>query len=259
VDWGVPPRMPLPNAASPPILQLLVERVRLEPFNAIATAIFLLAILHTFAAARFTKQANDVQLAHDASAQARGQPLTPRVWAELLHFLGEVEVIFGLWAIVLLIAIVGYDGLDTAKHYFNDTVSYTEPIFVVVIMALASTRPIISFAQTSLLRVANIGGATPLAWWASILIIGPVLGSFITEPAAMTIAALLPNLDDHLRIAVVEGRQIDLKPPLLVGFFLAGLVIHGGQGWWIAPILGRLSEIPLFLVRRCWRRSTTTR
>lgn len=41
---------------------------------------------------------------------------------------------------------------------------------------------------------------------------------------------------------------IDLKPPLLVGFFLAGLVIHGGvQAWWIAPVLGNLSEIPLML------------
>jgi hypothetical protein len=40
---------------------------------------------------------------------------------------------------------------------------------------------------------------------------------------------------------------IDLKPPLLVGFFLAGLVIHGTlQGWWIAPVLGRLAEQPLF-------------
>ena len=43
-------------------------------------------------------------------------------------------------------------------------------------------------------------------------------------------------------------NRVDLKPALLVGFFLAGLVIHGGvQGWWIAPILGNLSEIPLML------------
>jgi hypothetical protein len=42
--------------------------------------------------------------------------------------------------------------------------------------------------------------------------------------------------------------RIELKAPLLVGFFLAGLVIHGGlQGWWIAPVLASLSETPLFL------------
>jgi hypothetical protein len=42
--------------------------------------------------------------------------------------------------------------------------------------------------------------------------------------------------------------RIELKTPLLVGFFLAGLVIHGGlQGWWIAPVLSRLPEGPLFV------------
>jgi hypothetical protein len=41
--------------------------------------------------------------------------------------------------------------------------------------------------------------------------------------------------------------RIELKAPLLVGFFLGGLVIHGGlQGWWIAPVLEMLSETPLF-------------
>ena len=43
-------------------------------------------------------------------------------------------------------------------------------------------------------------------------------------------------------------NRVDLKPALLVGIFLGGLVIHGRvQGWWIAPILGNLSKIPLML------------
>ncbi|MBU4010229.1 MAG: putative Na+/H+ antiporter, partial [Proteobacteria bacterium] len=43
-------------------------------------------------------------------------------------------------------------------------------------------------------------------------------------------------------------NRIDLKPALLVGFFLSGLVIHGGlQKWWIAPILGSLGDVPLML------------
>jgi hypothetical protein len=42
--------------------------------------------------------------------------------------------------------------------------------------------------------------------------------------------------------------RVDLRAPLLVGFFLGGLVIHGGlQGWWIAPVLASLAEVPLFL------------
>jgi len=44
-----------------------------------------------------------------------------------------------------------------------------------------------------------------------------------------------------------QGR-FELKAPLLVGFFLAGLVIHGGlQAWWIEPVLKRLTEFPLFV------------
>jgi Na+/H+ antiporter NhaD/arsenite permease-like protein len=42
--------------------------------------------------------------------------------------------------------------------------------------------------------------------------------------------------------------KFDLKAPLLVGFFLAGLVVHGGlQAWWIEPVLTRLGEFPLFI------------
>jgi hypothetical protein len=286
---------------------------------------------------------------------------------------------------VLTIAMTAYAGWDTATHYLNSTVNYTEALFVVVIMALASTRPIVVFAEAGLRRVANAGGGTPAAWWMTILTIGPVFGSFITEPAAMTICALLlarqfydlrpsarlkygtlgllfvnvsiggtlthfaappvlmvarpwgwdtPFMASHFgwraaaaiaistavyyllfrteftalatrapvadaeqpdedasgavllpvpawvtfahvsfiswtvfnshypalflggflfflgfaRATAVYQSRIELKTPLLVGFFLAGLVIHGGmQGWWIAPVLGSLAEAPLFL------------
>jgi len=363
----------------------LVARAELEPFNAIATGIFILAILHTFSAARFAALAHRVQHRHDETARASGRLPTPSVAAEVLHFFGEVEVVFGLWAVVLAVAMTAYAGWETATHYLNDTVNYTEPLFVVVIMALASTRPVVRFAESGLRLVANAGGGTPAAWWVSILTIGPLLGSLITEPAAMTICALLlarqfydlepsaklkyatlgalfvnvsiggtlthfaappvlmvarpwgwdtlfmlshfgwraavaialstavyyvvfrreltalvghaPVADEeqpdedvpgavllpvppwvtaaHLlfmawtvvtshypalflggflfflgfaRATGLYQSRIELKTPLLVGFFLAGLVIHGGlQGWWIAPLLGSLSENPLFL------------
>ena len=50
------------------------------------------------------------------------------------------------------------------------------------------------------------------------------------------------------RATAAYQARLDVRTPMLVGFFLAGLVIHGGlQGWWIAPVLGSLAEIPLFL------------
>jgi hypothetical protein len=43
-------------------------------------------------------------------------------------------------------------------------------------------------------------------------------------------------------------NKLEIKGPLLVGFFLAGLVTHGGvQAWWIAPVLQSLSELPLMI------------
>jgi hypothetical protein len=373
-----------PSAADQSLAGELAARVRLEPFNALATGVFLLAILHTFAAPRFAALARRVQQRHDEQARLEGRAAVPSVAAESLHFLGEVEVAFGLWAIVLLALATAYAGWEPAKHYFNDSVPYTEPLFVVVIMALSATRPVIGFAESALRRIASTAGATPAAWWVTILIVGPVLGSFITEPAAMTICALLLarqffDLEPSMRlkyatigvlfvnisiggtltdfaappvlmvarpwnwdlwfvaahfgwravVAIVTSTlvycllfrtefralatrapvadveepdedasgptlspvpawlvaihvafmawtvfnahypalflggfllflgvarataacqtRIELKTPLLVGFFLAGLVIHGGlQGWWIAPVLGRLSEVPLF-------------
>jgi predicted cation transporter len=50
------------------------------------------------------------------------------------------------------------------------------------------------------------------------------------------------------RATAAYQSRVELRTPLLVGFFLAGLVIHGGlQAWWIAPVLRSLSETPLFL------------
>ena len=389
---GVPPSSPFPraltdypDAAGASLLETLRARIDAEPFNLVVTGIFLLAILHTFAASRFAALAHRMQHRHDEQMRAAGRRPTPSVLAEMLHFVGEVEVVFGLWAVVLAVALTTYAGWDTAKHYLNDTVNYTEPLFVVVIMALASTRPVIGFAESALRNVANAGGGSPGAWWISILIIGPILGSFITEPAAMTICALLlarqfydlgpsarlkyatlgvlfvnvaiggtlthfaappvlmvartwgwdtpymmghfgwrtvlavsvstatyyllfrrefkalamrgpvPDVEhpdeeasgrsllavpawitavhlafmtwtvfnSHYPVLFVGGflfflgfarataayqSHVELRTPLLVGFFLAGLVTHGGmQGWWIAPVLGSLTETPLFL------------
>src|SRR4051812_24834743 len=105
-----------PSAIGDTLVRTLASRVEAEPFNAIATGIFMLAILHTFAAARFVALAHRVQHRADDRARAESRPERPSVAAELLHFLGEIEVVFGLWAVVLLVAMTSYAGLDTARH-----------------------------------------------------------------------------------------------------------------------------------------------
>lgn len=364
--------------------EVVVQRATDEPFNVVVTVIFILAVLHTFMSARLRHWAHAVEERHLATLKIRpkdldraggGRPDEVSFGGQILHFFGEIEAIFGIWAIALCGAITWFKGLDTAVYYLSVKVNFTEPMFVVIIMALAATRPVMRLAEQSMRLVAALGRGRPVAWWLSILTLAPLLGSFITEPAAMTIGALLLakqfyvlNPSPRLKYATIgllfvnisiggtlthfaappvlmvaaawgwdmkymfthfgthaitgillsngayllifwkelfslrsapaderaqgeeavpgwitvvhllflgftvwsahypvlfiggflfflafaqatahEQSRVDLKGPMLVGFFLAGLVIHGGlQAWWIQPVLGSLGEVPLF-------------
>jgi hypothetical protein len=111
-------------------------------------------------------------------------------------------------------------------------------MFVVVIMALASTRPIVGFAEEALGRVAGLGRGTPTAWWLSILTIGPVLGSFITEPAAMTICALL-----------LARQFYDLQPSTRLKYATLGLLFVNVS---IGGTLTHFAAPPILMVARIW-------
>jgi len=200
-----------------PLSQVLKMRIAKDPFNLVATIIFFCAIFHTFLAGKFLKLAHRFEHSHQHKMRNREhqfvenkEPVSFK--ATLLHFLGEVEVVFGIWLIPLGIAAIFFHGWEATEHYF-DTRNYVEPVFVVVIMAIASTRPVIKFAESALKRVASIGKCSPAAWWLSILTFAPILGSFITEPAAMTIGALL------------LGQQVyTLKPPMRFAYATLGLL-----------------------------------
>ena len=84
---------PLPFDAYPPaspdgLLATLAARVDADPFNAVATVIFLLAVIHTFVAVRFAHLAHEVQHRHDQAAVRAGRPSLPHPVAEVLHLFG---------------------------------------------------------------------------------------------------------------------------------------------------------------------------
>ncbi len=194
---------PRPLETYPPaaagIVETLKTRASAEPFNIAASVIFLLAILHTFAASSFIKLAHRYEHDHEEELRKRGvrDDLHPdgvpevSFKATLFHFLGEVEAVFGLWVIGLAIAAVYFHSWSDFVFYVAKDRDYTEPLFVVVIMAIAASRPVLRFAEAMMSKAAALGKGTPSAWWLSVLILAPILGSFITEPAAMTIGALL--------------------------------------------------------------------
>lgn len=140
----------------------------------IAAALFALALIHTFAARQFER------LAHRY----------PR-HAGLFHLAGEIEVVFGFWAIVLVLVLALASGTDQALAYAESR-NYTEPLFVFVVMVIAASRPVLA---TVLALVRTTAAVLPVptalaSAWLGLAAV-PLLGSLITEPAAMTIAALM--------------------------------------------------------------------
>lgn len=153
----------------------------------IGATLFGVAVLHTFSTKFFERMAHR-------------QPRHAGIW----HLLGEVEIVFGFWAMVLVLFMFAVSGRQEATAYLESR-NYTEPMFVFVIMVIAGTRPILQ-ASGGLVRLLARWMPLPrgMAMYFLVLAFVPLLGSFITEPAAMTLAALM--LRDTLLSQQVTGR-----------------------------------------------------
>jgi predicted cation transporter len=142
--------------------------------QAIGAALFAVALVHTFSTRFFER------LAHTRPAHAGA-------W----HLLGEVEVAFGFWAMALVLAIMAIAGRVEAIGYLEAR-DFTEPMFVFAVMVIAGSRPILTLAGSLTGDVARLLPVPrPMAFYFAALAFVPLLGSFITEPAAMTLAALI--------------------------------------------------------------------
>ena len=236
---GFPPDLQGYHDADQSLLARLAGRIEANPFNLVGTVIFLLAILHTFFSTRLSNISHRLEEAHQRRIEAGTAPRNSVSHsARLLHFLGEIEVVFGLWAIPLLVCIVFLFDWSTVVGYVSHTVNYTEAMFVVVIMTLASTRPILKLSEAVMNRIARLFGGSLTAWWLTILTLGPLLGSLITEPAAMTICALL---------LVRKFYQLDPSPKLkyaTLGLLFVNISVGGTLTHFAAP--------PVLMVAAPW-------
>lgn len=200
-----------------------------------ATILFAIAVIHTFSVKLFEKLAVR-QTAHAG------------VW----HLLAEVEVVFGFWAMVL-IAYLALFGSAPASLGYLESRNFTEPMFIFVVMVVAASRPILNLA---LLLVDRISRLLPLSPSTSTFFVTlwlvPLLGSFITEPAAMTLAALL--LRDRFYAAGLSRRlQYATIGVLFVNVSIGGtltpfaappvLMVAGTWGW----------DLPFMLLHFGWR------
>lgn len=145
-----------------------------QPLEIVATVLFAIAVLHTFSVSWFAR------MAHRNGPHAG-------VW----HLLSEVEAVFGFWAFVLLVCMAAVGGTQSAIGYM-DTRNFTEPLFVFAIMVVAASRPVIELVSLVLRGAARVlPMRRELATFFVVMALVPLGGSFITEPAAMTLAALL--------------------------------------------------------------------
>jgi hypothetical protein len=212
------------------ILTILKNRVRQVPFNLVATLIFFCAIVHTFLTSKFLAIGHKWEHDHEEKRkQGHVDKHSVHHGAELFHFLGEVEAVFGIWAIALGGSIFFFYDWKTLVGYISHRVNFTEPLFVVVIMTLAATRPILKLSETIMWKIANLLGGTLTAWWFTILTLGPLLGSLITEPAAMTISALL-----------LAHKLYDLEPGdkfkyATIGLLFVNISVGGTMTHFAAP------------------------
>ncbi len=140
----------------------------------LATILFAVAIIHTFAVSFFAR------LAHRGGDHAA-------VW----HVLSEVEVVFGVWAFVLIVCMALLRGKESALQYM-ETRNFTEPLFVFTIMVVAGSRPILELVSRLIRGLAHLFPMErDVTTFFVVLFFVPLCGSFITEPAAMTLAAIL--------------------------------------------------------------------
>ncbi len=236
--------------AALPLRQRLELRARAEPFNAVASALFLGAILHTFLASGFARWGRHLQAHHRQklrSLRAACPPGTPEpvsFGATLLHYLGEVEVVFMVWALPLLGAALYFYGWPEVRDFVGVDCDFREPLFVVAIMTISASRPVVRCAEHALALLAQrCGGGSPAAWWLSVLLLAPVLGSLITEPAAMTIAALL-----------LARRFYSQQPGKVLSYATLGLLFVNIS---VGGVMTNFAAPPVLMVAAKWNWSTS--
>lgn len=187
--------------------------------NIILTSFFLGAVVHIFFAPLLANR------------------LEGHRHAKWLHVFVEIEYIFALWAIPLLVVLALQTGPRHVLDYLT-SVDYTEAFFVVTIMTIAGSKPVLDTCEHLMSFVARSFGNTTQAWWATILILAPLLGSLITEPAAMTIAALL------LRRKFFEHQPHPTLAYATLGLLFVNVSVGGALTTFAAP--------PILMVAGTW-------
>ncbi len=197
----------------------------------IGTIVFALAVLHTFSVKQFQILA--------------GRFPEGSVGENFFHLLGEIEIVFGLWAGLLVVLAACLTGFEEAVLHIEG-LDFTEPAFVFVILTVAATRPVMDLATSLvgfLARLLPLPRA--LSFYLVALVAGPLLGSLITEPAAMTVTALLlrriffeRDLSDRFKYVTLAVLFVNVSVGGVLTHFAAPPVLMVASAWkWTTPFV----------------------
>lgn len=198
-----------------------------------ATIIFLLAVTHTFFVNQFAKI---------ASRYPEGS-----IKENFFHYMAEIEAVFGIWSGLFLLIIAFSEGFMAPVNYL-ESLNFTEPAFVFVIMAIAATRPIVKLSEKLIIRFSQLIPIIPkkMSFYISATIMGPLLGSFITEPASMTVTALIllkyfysEKMSTKFKYATIGLLFVNVSIGGTLTHFAAPpvLMVAGKWGWGIEHML----------------------
>ena len=196
-------------------------------FQYCGSVFFVIAILHTFLVGSIRKFSH--RYAHGSFNE------------RALHLLSEVEVVFGFWGLLFLASLVFGIGSSETVTYLG-SLHFNESLFVFVILTLCASRPILRATGQLIAKVASfLPFSEGIAFLLVAMIVGPLLGSLITEPAAMTVTALLLLNRYFTKATLPVACKAALLGLLFVNISIGGtltpfaappiLMVAGTWGW----------------------------
>ncbi|MCC6069230.1 putative Na+/H+ antiporter [Ferrovum sp. PN-J185] len=184
-------------------------------------AVFVLALIHTFLASYI-------------------KTLDSRFpnYKRFIHLITEIELIFPLWSLVLCLLMLLFEGQNKLIHYLH-SLDFTEPLFVIAIMTIAGTKPILTFVENIIIFFVQKHIVKPaISIYFLTLTLLPLLGSFITEPAAMTISAII------LKETLFPRIQSEKLRYMMLSVLFVNVSIGGALTPFAAP--------PILMVANTW-------
>lgn len=178
--------------------KIIAFRAEAAPLNIISSIIFLLAVVHVLFSRRILHYSEALEERASRLSKTSSEYKSAHFWAEIVHFFGEVEIIFGIWVIPLLLASTYLYGWQASIEYLNSR-DYDEPVAVAVIMLIAASQPFIAPVEKLIGWLAHFFKNRAASYWLILMTLGPMAGSFVTEAGAMimTGALLIKHFFSH--------------------------------------------------------------